>query len=92
MYKQEVGLKEFLSWKDGVIIMESKTVEEAIEVLERWYNVSFQVGDSQITGCKITGEFNSDNLQNILQNMEFLTNLKFRLLDGKRVIVTGKCS
>ena len=91
MHKQKIELSQFISWKDGTINLEDKTIQEAINILERWYNISFSLGDSKIEGCKLSGEFNSDNLENILRNMEFLTNLKFQLVNGTKVIVTGSC-
>ena len=91
MHKLEVNLRKFTGWKEGIIILEENTIEEASIILERWYDVSFKFSDKDLKACKINGEFKSDNLQNILQNMEFLTGLKFRLVNDDEIIVSGKC-
>lgn len=88
MHKSNVELKDYLSWKEGTIILDAHTIEETARILERWYNVSFEFQEADLKYCRISGEFKSDNLKNILSNIEFLTNLDF-VLEGRKVTVKG---
>lgn len=91
MRKAKVDINKFLAWREGQIIFDGHTMLEVAKRLERWYNVSFHFESDNLSHCIISGEFRSDNLQNILENIQFLTNLEFKL-DDKQVFVNGqKC-
>jgi len=90
MHKNKVNLTKYLGWTEGTLILEEHTLEETAKILSRWYNVSFEFTQEELKTCRLSGEFKSDNLQNILKNIQFLTNLQFSIIQNKHVVVKGE--
>ena len=87
--KSLFNLKERVSWKDGIIYFHDKDLFEAIEVLEKWYGVEFEVLNAEKAVKdygKISGEFKNESLTNVLKVMSFAKGFKYDIT-GKKVVI-----
>ncbi|NJK97852.1 MAG: DUF4974 domain-containing protein [Bacteroidales bacterium] len=50
-------------WKDNKIIFKNTHLNEVIKILERWYNVKFELADPAIANYTYTISFNNEPLQ-----------------------------
>lgn len=68
-----------VAWKDGVLIFDNHPMHYVLNVLSRYYNVSFKVLDDQILKSSITGKFDNESLFQILNYIEVATKIKYKV-------------
>ena len=88
--KSNVKLEKYLAWKDGTILLEGASLEEATDILGRWYDAEFVFKNPELMTCTIDGKFRNDQLENILENLRFLLGIEYRIEAGNRIIIDGK--
>lgn len=88
--KSEVDMDKYLAWRTGNILMENVTLEEAAEILSRWYDVTFVFRNPAMKNCMIDGKFRSDKLENILDNLKVLIDIEYQIEAGNEIILIGK--
>ena len=74
------------AWKEGKISFKSNTLEEILADLEDWYGVKFSTKGKVGLERKVTGVFDNNNLQNILNGLSFSLNLEYSI-NGTEVII-----
>ncbi len=85
--KKQFNMEEVVSWKDGYIYLENKSFEESLEILERWFEIDFEVKNIRKAKGKIgTGKFRNQSLKNILQIMGYSFDFSFEINDKKVII------
>lgn len=73
------GLSE-LSWKDGKIVFDNTPFEESLEMLEKRFNVSFEVKERKFYDYSFTGTFVTQRLEQILDYFRISSNIRWRYL------------
>ena len=58
--------KNTTAWKEGVLVFDDKLLREAIPMLERWYGVHITVSDSSLLEERLTGEFDTETIQEVM--------------------------
>ena len=91
LMKSEVDLEKFLSWKDNKIVFDDLPFIEAITILERWFDQEITFEDPQdAADCYISGKFENESLDNILDGLKFLKGFDYQILNNKSILITGK--
>ena len=85
-----VDLEKSLAWSKEIIFLDGTTLEETANILERWFDTTFDFKNESIKKCVISGEFTDDQLPNILENIQFLTGVKYEILPDNKVILSGQ--
>ncbi len=79
-FKKEVfDDKEFLAWKEGIIYFRDASFQQIISKLERWYGVRFFTTNLPAQTWKYTGEFDNENLENILHSISYAKKFDFSI-------------
>jgi len=74
-------------WKRGEIALEGSSLNEILEELSRWYNVSFEPNVEWNKDLKFNGSISRKlNLSKVLEILEVGTDLKF-IIKGRNVII-----
>lgn len=76
-------------WTANVINFRDNTLENVMEVLGRWYDVSFDVADRSLLSRRFTFRTTQLPLRSLLDEMEYISDLKFDL-ENDRVTVSKK--
>ena len=76
-------------WTANVINFRDNTLENVMEVLGRWYDVSFDVADRSLLSRRFTFRTTQLPLRSLLDEMEYISDLKFEL-ENDRVTVSKK--
>lgn len=86
--KHEVDVRNFIGWKNGVIILDRADVENVIRQIERWYDVVFDMSGTEFRpGQKLNGVLHRDTpLSGILEVLALNTGKTFEI-NERRVIV-----
>lgn len=85
---KQVETKDFVAWKEGLIVLDRQDIRHTVRQLERWYNVEF-TGVEMLPETKgLSGAIPRDiKLSGVLFALEQQTNMKFTI-SGRSVIVS----
>jgi hypothetical protein len=77
--KQQVDVTEYVSWKDGYLLVEHTPVDVVLKRMERFYNLSFNIQpDIDLTSKTCTGKIIlSDNLDDVMATISLLSSTKY---------------
>ncbi len=90
--KKKANIDLIMSWTHEKLVFDHKNLYEVTQMLERWYNIPIHLKDETLKGCVFRGEFQNENLQNILEALKFSIGIEYQLTD-KEVFISGKgCS
>ena len=56
MVQQNVDTKDFLSWKEGYLIMKKNTLSNIVQKLSRYYNVSIEIENQELLDVTFSGQ------------------------------------
>jgi ferric-dicitrate binding protein FerR (iron transport regulator) len=77
------------AWKEGKIRFKSRPLKEILDKLEDWYGVSIRVEGKVDDTRKVTGLFDNESLDNLLQGLSFSLGLKY-VIKGTQVTLQTK--
>lgn len=60
---KNVDTSPYTSWKENKLIFKSKTLEELLPELERWYNIEIELADASLDSIKCTGTFENETAE-----------------------------
>ncbi len=83
VYLDHANLTTITSWKDGKIILENTTLEDALRMIGNKYNVQFIIRNDNIRGHKFTGTFSNQSLDVIFRHFNMSSNIKFNQLENE---------
>lgn len=87
--KAAFNYAEAIAWKDGILYFQRSTLNEVVSQLERWYGVKITIYGSPAEPKVISGRFENESLENILQSISFPGGFNFDI-DGKNVELNFK--
>lgn len=70
---QLLGTEEFrkrLSWRNGVVVFEDQPLQAVVEEMRRYTEVSIHVADSDLSGLRISGEYETGNVMQFLAQLQ----------------------
>ena len=85
--KRDVKVEEYVGWKDGWYIFREKPLEQVMETLARWYDVTVFYQNQSVKNIKFTGNLKRyDSIQTFLEVLAGSEEVKYKL-DGNTVIL-----
>ncbi|MCF7567984.1 DUF4974 domain-containing protein [Sabulilitoribacter arenilitoris] len=91
--KKKVDVQRYLEWKDGILRFENATLEKAVDKIEKWYNVTIEFENKNLSKCTFTGVFKNERLQTILEHLVFVKqNVKYEFVSERKIIIRGRCT
>ncbi len=73
----EVDSKVVSSWKDGRIVLQNTTLEDALRMIENRYDVKFKLENGDLLDNRYTGQFSGQRLDVVLEHFRRTTNIHF---------------
>lgn len=93
IFTKKVDIELFLEWKDGIIRFENTSLKEAVEKLERWFNVKITFENEDASKCRFTGKFNKESLEVILKSLSKIhKGLNYEFTSDNEILIKGKCT
>lgn len=83
-----VNTPNYTSWTGGSLVFDDKPLSEVLENLEHWYSVSFSVASGLDMDKRLSFKVPKEPIEETLRLLSFLTDYKFKQLDGHSVLVT----
>jgi transmembrane sensor len=79
-----------IAWKNGELILNNISMQEAAIIIGRWFNVDITFKNQQVKKCKISVSFlRGENIQEVMEVICRLNDLNYRIT-GKQIVVGGK--
>lgn len=64
-----------------------------LKKLEKWYNVTIEFENRNLSNCTFTGVFKNERLQTILEHLAFVKqNVKYEFVSERKIILKGRCT
>jgi len=86
---QKADTLKSIAWKNGKLIFEETPIEEVLKKLERWHGTEFIVKDKSIMSCKITAQFQSESIVQIMEVIKYCSPIDYKIKD-KQIILSRR--
>lgn len=73
------------SWKDGKLIFANTSMEEALRMLEKRFNVEFTVKNENVLQNSFTGTFNNQRLERILEFFHVSSKINWKYIESNDI-------
>jgi ferric-dicitrate binding protein FerR (iron transport regulator) len=86
---QNADTLKSIAWKNGKLIFEETPIQEVLKKLERWHGTEFIVKDYSIMSCKITAQFQSESIVQIMEVIKYCSPIDYKIRD-KQIILSKR--
>lgn len=78
--KKQVDVSRYTSWKDGYLLLNRTPMNEVIQLIERYYNLSFRTSPiNNLAEITCTGKiYLSEDVNNVMETITLLSNTKYK--------------
>lgn len=88
LHKRAVNTEEFTGWKYGLYVFKEKPLEEIMETLSRWYDISVVYQSEDLKRLPFTGNLERYDRINIFLNALVRTGLVHYRIEGRQVMLS----
>ncbi|NJK94924.1 MAG: DUF4974 domain-containing protein [Bacteroidales bacterium] len=74
-------------WSNGVLHFNNITIAQALERIEKWYNVTINCDSESIKKRTIQGRYQNKSLDYILEDMEFMLGIKYHYVNDNTIVI-----
>lgn len=71
------------AWKEGYLTFENTPMEEVVKKIERWYGVSITIDNPIIYDFKMTANFRSESIMQVLELLQVTSNVDYSIKDNE---------
>jgi transmembrane sensor len=87
---ERVNMADATDWMYGVVRLEDATLSQVVAKLNDYFNRNIILVNESQMGCRITGTFEQQEIESIVEAIEFSTGLAIEA-NGDAWTVSGKC-
>jgi ferric-dicitrate binding protein FerR (iron transport regulator) len=80
-----------VNWRKGQLSFKNTQLEEALQQIERAYQVDFTWEQAALRNCEITGNWEEENFTAVVEILEGLTGLVVNSIGGNKYQLSGSC-
>lgn len=77
----------FTDWSKGILHFHNISIDQALERIEKWYNVSINCDSEDILKRTISGRYQNKSLDYILEDMAFMLGIKYRFDNDSTIMI-----
>ena len=89
MEQTNVNTNNYLSWKDGYIVVERKTLGYIAKKLSRYYNIPIKIDNLELANESFSGYLDLRNsATQVLEMIAEIVEIKIKQLDDHQIIIT----
>jgi len=83
--------KNFLAWKENKLVFVDSPIHEVVEILSNRYNTKISIASLELIDCTVTGTFEADTLQEVLDSLSSALNIQYSLKEDKVILIGNGC-
>jgi ferric-dicitrate binding protein FerR (iron transport regulator) len=76
---KQVDTEAYTAWKDGYLMLNDETLENAAYRIERWYNVDIEIKDETLKNYRFKATFQDEPLEEVLRLMAISTPMEYTI-------------
>jgi len=87
-----VDVAKYTSWIGGTLLFQNDRFEEVLKRLGKWYNITIEINDREVSDFLFTATIKSENLDQIVDLLRYSTPFKYKIYksDGVTKLVVEK--
>lgn len=87
-----VDVAKYTSWINGTLLFRDDRFEEVLKKLGKWYNITIEIKDSEVSDFLFTATIKNENLDQIVDLLKYSTPFKYSIYktDGVTKLVVEK--
>jgi len=74
---EKVDVTPIVAWKDGKLSFKNESFSTLAYKLEQWYDVKIHFEDTEVQEIKYTGQFEKENINQVLKYLQILTPFEY---------------
>ncbi|MDQ8014426.1 MAG: FecR domain-containing protein [Flavobacterium nitrogenifigens] len=86
----EENSKDKIAWISNTIMLKNTKLSETVKIIENWYNIDITIEDPELNNLTISGKFKDEKLENVLESIAYLKNLKINYTTKKQITIRKK--
>ncbi|MBL0738711.1 FecR domain-containing protein [Flavobacterium sp. GN10] len=79
-----------IAWISNTIMLKNTKLSETVKIIENWYNVDITIEDPELNNLTISGKFKDEKLENVLESIAYLKNLKINYTTKNQITIRKK--
>ena len=79
-----------IAWISNTIILKNTKLSETVKIIENWYNVDIVIEDQELNNLTISGKFKEEKLENVLESIAYLKQLKINYTTKNQITIRKK--
>ena len=79
-----------IAWISNTIILKNTKLSETVKIIENWYNVDIVIEDQELNDLTISGKFKDEKLENVLESIAYLKQLKINYTTKNQITIRKK--
>lgn len=84
---RKVDVFQYISWKEGMLLFDDLSLEQLMNRLSRWYDISFEFRREELKQRLFSGGFKKyEQLERVLQMIQETNDVNFQVVGNKVVI------
>ncbi|MDN5203601.1 FecR domain-containing protein [Fulvivirgaceae bacterium BMA10] len=88
MDKMVVNIGAYTDWRNGFLHFNETTLKQAIEQMEKWYDVTIECDEQTLLERNIRGVYQNESLHEVLEDMQFMFELKYEFVNDSLIMIT----
>lgn len=82
---QQVDVQEYVSWKDGSLVLNTAPLAEILRKVSRYYRVEIELKQPKLAGVRFRGELIlQDDVRDVLKGLSLTTGLSYKQQPNER--------
>jgi transmembrane sensor len=74
---------KYNAWKDGKLVFRGDSMNEVARRMERWFNVTIEIGDKELENYTFRGTFQDDSLKDVLKYLSMTSPIRYKISERK---------
>jgi transmembrane sensor len=82
IYEERTDIYNYLSWLHGNIVFNNTPIDQVLHQLERIFDITNELEDSELSSLRLTANFNRGSLENVLNTISEGLNINYTINNG----------
>ncbi|ALJ06371.1 hypothetical protein APS56_15035 [Pseudalgibacter alginicilyticus] len=92
--KAELGTfnsKNLTAWRHDILTFDNERLDEAAHKIAHWYGIEIKLNNKVTDDCRITAQFENQDVNGVLGSLSYSMNLKYTIIDKVVYIDNAAC-
>ena len=87
LHKLQIDTSDIAAWRNGRLIFENQLLGEVMSELERTYNVTIKIANSELLNERVSMRLNHQPLDNIMTAISFSNHFNYKKINEQLIVI-----